>query len=268
MVDGLIKRAPGHRVSLCVAGLLVATTLLVVACSGSDDDATQSQASDLTLTDGTVNVVERPIGETTITLLVYVPAGQGAKTDRVVLAFPPGGQDLELTRTILEETYQVKANERGWVVVSPVGPDGGLWFDADRELMEGLLDEVQRLFVADGASLALMGVSNGGLSAFHAFATRPEMFSGLVAYPGYPRSEDREDDVIAALARVPVRLFVGGLDTTWRDPMSALAAELDTAGGDVRLEVLEGEAHIIESLRDGQRLFDALDELDQLEDPS
>jgi pimeloyl-ACP methyl ester carboxylesterase len=232
--------------------------LLVAAGCGGDGTASPDQRA-RSLVHAQVNEVERVLADTTVTMLVWVPNGWTPGSAPVVLAFPPGGQDRALTASLLEETYVPQAEARGWAVVSPVGPAGGLWFDAPATLVQALVDEVTRLLLPEGGvPLHLVGVSNGGLSAFHAFAIAPDAFASVVVFPGYARTDDRQSAVLDRLAAIPVRLFVGGDDPAWREPMEELATELADHGGDVRLEVLAGEGHIIASLRDGERLFDAM----------
>jgi len=61
------------------------------------------------------------------------------------------------------------------------------------------------------------------------------------------------------LVDVPVRMFVGANDAGWVDPMQATYDTLIDLGADVTLDTVANEDHIIDSLRDGVRIFDELD---------
>jgi pimeloyl-ACP methyl ester carboxylesterase len=179
---------------------------------------------------------------------------------RVVLAFPPGGQDLELTTRIVQDVYAGEATARGWTVVSPAAPSTGLWFAGSEHVLPALVDHVVDEFEPTGGRVHLLGVSNGGISAFRAVRLSRSEVASLTVYPGFPTGDD---DVAEAsrLTDIPVRLFVGGDDEGWVRPMEDLAAVLESAGGDVEITVLPGEGHRIETLRDGRILFDTLDEI-------
>ena len=55
-------------------------------------------------------------------------------------------------------------------------------------------------------------------------------------------------------------MYVGENDTAWIAPMEQAAAELRDLGGDVTIEIIADEGHIISTLVDGLQVFDDLDE--------
>ena len=82
----------------------------------------------------------------------------------------------------------------------------------------------------------------------------------MVVFPGFPRNDD-DLGRLAGLVGLPIKMYVGGTDLQWIDPMDDAAMQLSELGADVVLEVFKGEGHIIDSLSDGVRLFDELDAL-------
>ena len=261
-----------------VAGLTLALVVVAAACGGSDDGASNSSTdtsaevasgdpvgTDLIGTDPAIIPGELATGVLTldgrtVEYVTVTPDGfERGDTAPVVVAFPPGGQDPELTRSVVEGTYRDEALARGWVVVSPAAPpDDSLWFEASEAMSSELLDWVQGWVVPEGDAFHIIGVSNGGLSTFRVAGDHPDRVKSIVVFPGYPRS-DADREALGGLAGIPVRMFVGGEDATWIAPMEDTEAALLALDGDVELEIVPGEGHIIGSLGDGVRIFDELD---------
>jgi dipeptidyl aminopeptidase/acylaminoacyl peptidase len=203
----------------------------------------------------TENVVT--IDDVALTYFLITPPGF-TPGDEVpaLLAFPPGAQSRELAFSVMQSTYLPEASARGWAVVSPVAPDGVLFFDGSESLVPALLDQVESVLDPEGGRFHVAGISNGGISTFRALALQPDRFASAVVFPGYALSEDR-----AALDELtlPIRMYAGELDADWVRRMEETADLITAAGGDVTLEIVPGEDHVIESLRDGVTVFDVLD---------
>jgi dipeptidyl aminopeptidase/acylaminoacyl peptidase len=196
---------------------------------------------------------------TAIDYVLLVPPGRTVgQPGKVLFTFPPGGQDLEVTQSIVAGRWHDEALARGWVVVSPAAPSTGLFYsDKSAKLVPELLDKIATDYPPEGGRFDLAGVSNGGLSAFKAALSYPERFRSLVVFPGY--SQDGGDDPnLSKLKDIGVSMFVGGLDTGWREASEQTETTLKTLGYTVELHVVEGEPHIIASLT-GADLFDAIE---------
>ncbi len=247
--------------------LLLVTLAGVLAACGSDGAApAASPAPPLVGEEAEGGTTERTFTAadgTEITYVLVVPPGvaPGVPT-KVLLAFPPGGQDLDLTRRIVAGTWHDEAVARGWVVVSPAAPDTGLFYtEASAALVPELLDAVAADHPPEGGRFDLAGVSNGGLSAFRAALATPDRFRSLVTFPGNS-PDGGTDPALAELTGLGVALFVGGDDAAWRSSSEDTEATLRQLGIPVELTVVEGEGHIIESLT-GAQLFDALERVRQ-----
>ena len=190
--------------------------------------------------------------------LVLPPTYDAAKPTPVLFAFPPGGQDHSTTASVTADRWAPEAMKRGWVVLSPVATDLGLYYDGKAAaLVPALLDALAARYPPEGDRFFLAGVSNGGLSAFRAALDHPERFRSLVVFPGYP-PEASDKAKLAVLKDVPVAMFVGGDDSGWRQESEATKAALDKLGGKATLDVRNGEGHIIASVT-GADLFNALE---------
>jgi len=196
---------------------------------------------------------------TTIDYVMVVPPGRAAGQEgKVVFTFPPGGQDLDTTESVVNGRWRDEALKRGWVVVSPAAPESGLYYeDKSAAYVPELLDAVAKQYPPEGGRFDLAGVSNDGLSAFKAALTYPERFRSLVVFPGYSQAGG-DDPNLSKLKDIGVSMFVGGQDSGWRQASELTEKTLKDLGYKVELHVVEGEGHIISTLT-GADLFDAIE---------
>lgn len=274
---------------LVLVGLVSA--LLAVACGAAEAEpaltpsalvAPPTVAADGTAADGTV-VEADPIDDldsvaftpgqvshsavvidgTRFEYATLVPEGFDlGDTAPVLVALPPGNQNIELTLTLMAETYGRPALDNGWVVVSPAAPEGQLWVTGAETLMPEFLDWINGWVTPEGGKPHLIGVSNGGVSAFRIAGQQPEAFQSLTVFPGFPNST-ADLDALAALGDIPIRMYVGERDEVWRGAMEQTVELLAEQEADARLEIIANEGHFIQSLADGVRLFEELEVLRQ-----
>jgi predicted esterase len=227
------------RVAIVLATLLLCAALGAPALAGEPEYRTAELAG-----------VE-------LTYAVVMPDETSADaTHPVLLALPPGKQSRRMTDLALRQFWQFVGPGRGWIVVSPVAPEGTLFMGDGKApvlaLAEKLIDEMN----PEGGKLHLAGVSNGGKAAFEVALAKPELFHSLTALPGVPSPEQVGE--LHTLADMTVRLFVGELDDGWVRGVEATAAKLADAGVDVGVTMVPGEEHTLRSLSLSQ-LFDTLD---------
>jgi hypothetical protein len=250
--------------------LLALSAGLLVACSSSSDGtasngaATNGTGDATTGTDGDPTAAHRLTFTTNdgtqVDYVLVVPPGRAVGVPgKVIWAFPPGGQDIDLAEQLVNEKYRAEALARDYVVFSPAAPKGALFYtDTSAALVPELLDMAATLFPPDGGRFDLVGVSNGGLSAFRAAIEHPERFRSLVVFPGY--SPDGGDDpALSKLKGIGVAMFVGGNDSGWLESSTATSDALKAQGNKVELTVIAGQGHILGDALPGKELFDALE---------
>ena len=263
----------GRRTALAATVLGVA---LLTGCAGAPspgapttDGATSAPAVVATTDDLPAVTTSAPAGTGVVTtwtapdgtqvqyVLVVPPARTPGTPGKVLLTFPPGGQDLDLTQRIVADRWRAEALARDWVVVSPAATAKGLWYQPElAALVPALLDEVAKSYPPEGGRFDLAGVSNGGLSAFAAAEKSPDRFRSLVVFPGTPPDDDAK--ALAGLKGLGTAFFVGALDSGWLEGSRRTAAALEAMGNTVELHEVAGQDHIIENLT-GKDLFDAME---------
>lgn len=260
--------------------LLLMATVLAAACAGEVESpsTTASEAASV-VTSATAVTTSPTAPQTTapmnlvmggmglvgiagvgveIAVITVVPDGFVIGDEMpVLLAFPPGDQALDTASAVVDGIYEEQALARGWIVVSPVAPNGVSFWQGSEVHIGPILDWIETWVRPEGGAVHLVGVSNGGISVFRAASLHPERVASLVVFPGYPRGGDPLDTV----AHLPIRMFVGGADTGWIEPMEQTRDALLALGADVTLEVVPDAPHFIPALADGVVLFDVLDEL-------
>ena len=246
-----------------VAAAVVSAGLLA-ACSSSNNAATSTTvaAANTEAADPTAphRLTFTTNDGTQVDYVLLIPPGRVAGVPgKVIWAFPPGGQDIDLAEQLVNEKYRDEALARGYVVFSPAAPKGNLFYtDSSAALVPELLDMAATLFPPDGGRFDLIGVSNGGLSAFRAAIEHPDRFRSLVVFPGYsPNGAD--DPALAKLKGIGVAMFVGGNDSGWLDSSTKTRDVLKAQGNKVELTVIPGQGHILGDALPGKDLFDALE---------
>jgi pimeloyl-ACP methyl ester carboxylesterase len=244
---------------------LLVAAIVLAACGGKGSGAATPLPSGLP--EGTIAATDPPAIQdghkkavmadgTVIAYSLVLPQNfDHAESYPVLLALPPGGQDQEVVDNVIERVWKAEAKNRGWLVISPVAPGALFYEPASAKYLPELVAQITRIYPPEGGMVHLAGVSNGGLSAFRAALDHPELFLDLLTFPGYP--PEQSDDV-ARLKRVPVAIWVGELDSGWRENAAAAVEKLKAAGGSAQITVVPGESHILESVG-GKEYFDFLD---------
>jgi len=183
---------------------------------------------------------------------------EAGQTYPILLALPPGPQTQEMVAVGLDNYWASEASQRGWIVLSPVAPNGTLFFQGSESLIPEFLARTAAQYRPEGDKYHLAGVSNGGISAFRIALRNPELFHSVMVLPGFPYTGEEMQNLVA-LKDIPVAMFVGESDTSWVQRMEQTEETLTGLGGQVSLEIVPNEEHVIRSLAGGEKLFDILD---------
>ncbi len=177
-----------------------------------------------------------------------------------VLAFPPGGQDLETVHSTVDHVWKTQAETRGYIVVEPAAPGGQMFFEGGDKIFPEFITKILSDYKITGGKLHIAGMSNGGLSAFLVASEYPQYAWSLTGFPGF--LDDSTDAKLSALKGMCIAMYAGELDSGWPQEMAAQAKTLRAKGFPVFFAIEKGEQHVIETLRDAgaHRLFDQFEQ--------
>jgi dipeptidyl aminopeptidase/acylaminoacyl peptidase len=197
----------GASVTRWRVALLAGAALLVAACGSSSGgaatpappSAAAASAAEAPVAPAASALAAAPAGATTfqsvvlsdgteIDFAVALPPDFDAEREwPTVLALPPGAQTTAMVEVGLD-LYWAAGPPRGWVVIRPAAPGGQLFFEGSESLVGEFLDTVGRTYRPEGGTYHLVGVSNGGISAFRVATADPGRFRSLLVAPGFPLS--------------------------------------------------------------------------------
>ncbi len=200
------------------------------------------------------------ISGTTVRYKVVLPNGYDpAKTYPAVLAFPPGGQDMEMVDATLNGNYRAEAERRGYIVVEPAAPNGVLFFEGSEKIFPAFLMKLLSDYKIAGGKFNVAGNSNGGLSAFLIASGYPDYFVSVTGFPGFLDGASAEQ--MRALGKLCIHMFAGALDSGWPEAMRDQAAKFRAAGDHVTYALEPNQPHVIRTLTGpgAARLFDQFD---------
>lgn len=198
--------------------------------------------------------------ERTMKYALVLPDGfDPAKEYPALLALPPGPQTEAMVEEGLKRYWEAGAKARGWVVVSPVVPDGATPADfttGARSALPLLLIDVAGQVKIEGGMFHLAGVSNGGRSAFAAAIDHPSLYASLTVLPGYPAGES-DASRLGRLLNMPITFLVGERDRRWREETDRAVSRLIKTGQEPRVIVIPDQGHQLDL--EPAMLFDLLD---------
>jgi len=195
------------------------------------------------------------IDGTDVQYAVILPIGYKSGGEYpILLALPPGPQTRDMVEAGLGGYWEEPAKTRGWIVISPIAPQGKLFFQGSERIMPEFLTRIADIYNLEGGQFHLAGVSNGGISAFRIAVNQPGLFRSILVVPGMPGSEE-DFAKLETISHIPLAMFVGEHDTAWLARMEATEEELARLEAELFLEVVPNEGHVIQSLG-GERFFD------------
>ncbi len=217
---------------------------LVMGCAGTITESNESVIQIATVGYGEGQAVN---------ILIILPAETPSGPAPVIFALPWGGGTADLVVGLLRSYWDVEAPARGYIVVGVEVLGSSLATEA-ATMLPAIFSWMDENLSYDPDRVVATGASMGGRGLFFAGISAPDRFAGLLGMPGEYAGEAAE---LAGLAGKPVWLMVGELDTTWRERTDATSEKLESVGAQVVVEVLEGQAHVLEISQ--PRLMDWVD---------
>jgi len=201
------------------------------------------------------------IGKTTVQYKVILPKNYDpAKAYPAVLAFGGGPQTMDVVDRTIQRNWRKQAESREYIAILPAAPDGVLFFEGGEKIFPEFITKILADYKIEGNKFHSAGMSNGGISAFHVAASHPQYFVSITGFPGYlPEASATRIKNISGMC---VSMYVGGLDSGWKEEMEKQSTDFRKMGMNVKFSAEKGQHHRIETLaEDGAaRLFNGFDE--------
>jgi polyhydroxybutyrate depolymerase len=210
------------------------------------------------------DVVEltKKVAGTTVQYKVVLPAGYDpAKTYPAILAFGGGPQTMNTVDAVLTRNFRAEAEKRGYIVVAPAAPDGGLFFEEGARIFPAFLKMILADYKIQDGKFHIAGPSNGGIAAFHVAAANPQYFVSVTAFPGYMWEPNTAK--LQAISKMCVFAYVGENDEyRWHGEMKREVEFLKSRGTVARYSEEKGQPHRLETLAgaNATRLFENFEE--------
>jgi S-formylglutathione hydrolase FrmB len=162
---------------------------------------------------------------------------------------------------MIERNWRAEAERRGYIVVMPIAPNGVLFFEGSEKLFPEFLKLILADFKIQAGKFHMAGISNGGISAFHIAARNPEYFISITGFPGY--LIDPTPARLNAISKMCVNMYVGELDSGWREDMEAQFEQFVANGFKAKFAVEKGQSHVMRTLEGpgSRRLYDGFDQV-------
>src|SRR5262245_26843557 len=204
----------------------------------------------------------RKVAGVTVHYKVVLPPGYDpAKTYPAILAFGGGRQDVNMVDSVLNRIFRAEAEKRGYIVIAPAAPEGGLFFEEGALIFPEFLKTILADYKIQDGKFHVAGPSNGGIAAMYVAAANPDYFLSVTAFPGYMWQPTPAK--LQAISKMCVFLYVGEFDEyMWHSEMKKEVDILRANGTVARYTVEKGQPHGIATLAgvNAGRLFDGFEE--------
>ncbi len=238
---------PTHIRTFIISALGI---LLLAACARPASSQNKS---------GQILVKDGKFGGLTVTYKVILPEGfDKNKTYPGVLALPPGPQTMSMVDGMIARNLNRESAQRGYITVIPAAPAAGLFFQGGEAAFPDFLDQILKDYHIRDDKFHVIGISNGGISAFHIAARYPQYFLTIIGMPGYLNDSGK---YMSAMKGKCIHMYVGENDSGWRDAMEAEAKQFQDAGISTTFSIEPDQGHVMRTLQDkgAARIFDHLD---------
>lgn len=197
---------------------------------------------------------------TEITFAIALPENfQAGKAYPALLTFSGGRQSIQSVKGSFERFWEVEARKRGFILIGPAAPAGQPFFEGGVVHVPEFLRHILSTYRIRGGKFHVAGNSNGGVSAFRAAVSFPELIQSLTVLAGFP-TEPEDVAQLARLRSLDINMFVGDGDLYWKRGMESTRQRLAELENDVYFEVIPRNGHFLPALsfENSERIFDRI----------
>lgn len=129
-----------------------------------------------------------------------------------------------------------------YITILPLGPSGKPLSEMDSYQINQLIADIQKNHKVTKSNWIVAGTSNGGLAAYTFAAVRPELFEGIITFPGGLGT----NEVSKEWKNYKIVLAGGELDeAAWVSLNNTTRSKLEGNVKHIEVFTLEGQGHII-----------------------
>ncbi len=184
---------------------------------------------------------------------VSLPGNYSAQTEYdAVLSLPPGGQDKSMA-ILGVKNWLDYFSDKQLIVITPIAPKGKMFFRGAEQVLPEFMQHITEKYAIKNKRFYLLGVSNGGISAFRAATLYPEWFNSLTVVPGYPSQPDNKR--LEKLKDIPVTLIVGEYDGGWLSNSQKAHQQLNALGSNSKLITIAKEDHFMHARLSAETIY-------------
>lgn len=192
---------------------------------------------------------------------VILPDGYDSEKEYpAVLAFAGGPQDARTTDWGLQEIWRRPAEERGYLVFSPIADSQeNMFIGGGTTIFPEFLDQILSQYKVRDGKFHVTGFSNGGISAFLIAAMNPQYFSSVLTIAGYVGGGTEPE--YAALRDMCIVMIAGERDRDWAALAQRDVETLRAMGRNPYLEIVPRQGHIPKRYtgKKAAKLFDLIE---------
>ncbi len=173
--------------------------------------------------------------------VVYPANYDTLKTYKVFLGLSGGNANEQIVNYCYYTLFDSKYFENYFTIL-PLAPSGRSLADIDSTEINLLIDDIMKNHKVTNRNWVVAGTSMGGFAAFNFANNRPELFEGIITFPGGLRTKEVTDK----WANYKVLLAIGELDEpNWLSLVDRTKSRLEGNVKSVETFILKGEEHII-----------------------
>ena len=183
--------------------------------------------------------------------IVYPVNYDSLKTYKVLLGLSGGNASEQIVNYCYYTLFDSKYFEN-YITILPLGPSGRSLAEIDSTEINQLIADIMKSQKVTNHNWIVAGTSMGGFAAFNFAYARPELFEGIITFPGGLRDEK----VSEKWANYKVLLAVGELDEAdWTTLNESTKSKLEGNVKGVETFIIKGQGHIISPEYDIDKVY-------------
>jgi hypothetical protein len=139
-----------------------------------------------------------------------------------------------------------------YITILPMGPSGRPLSEMNRSEINLLISDIKKNQKVTNHNWILAGTSMGGLAAYNFASVRPELFEGIITFPGGLGSNEVSDK----WKNYKILLAGGELDEAdWKSLNISTKSKLEGKVKSIEVFTIEGQGHIISPAYDIDKVY-------------